>query len=278
MLIGNKNFDTKNKVYIMGILNVTPDSFSDGGSYETIDKALSQAEKMILQGADIIDIGGESTRPGHIKISNQQEIDRVSPIIEKIKDNFDIPISLDSYKPEVIKANIHHIDLVNDIWGLKYHSDGDSDNNMAKIIADSKLPCCLMHNRKSSNYTNFFEDFICDMQESVDIALKAGISSDNIILDGGVGFVKSHPQNLEVIDKTDELCKLGFPVLIATSRKSVIGAVLDKTTEQRLFGTIATTVAGVLKGASFVRVHDIEENFDAIKIAKSIMEERIWTK
>lgn len=256
----------------MGILNITPDSFSDGGNYTTIDKALIQAEKMILQGADIIDIGGESTRPGHFQVTNQEEIERVAPVIEKIKANFDIPISLDSYKPEVIEANINQIDLINDIWGLKY------DERMAKIISNSKLPCCLMHNRQNSDYRNFFQEFITDMKESVDIALEAGISPEKIILDGGVGFAKNHNQNLEVINKTDELCSLGFPVLIATSRKSVIGAVLDKTSDHRLFGTIATTVAGVLKGAKFIRVHDVSENCDAVKMTKSIMEECLWIK
>ncbi len=272
MIIRNKNFDIKNGFYIMGILNVTPDSFSDGGKFDTLDKAMFQAEKMIAQGADIIDVGGESTRPGHIQISIQEEIDRVAPVLEKIRENFDVPVSLDSYKSEVISANIDKIDLVNDIWGLKY------DDKMAGIIADSNLPCCLMHNRHDKDYGNFFDDFLADMQGSVDIALNAGILPENIILDGGVGFVKSHEQNLEVINKTDKLCELGYPVMIATSRKSVIGYVLDKTADERVYGTLATTVAGIMRGASFVRVHDIEENFDVIKMTKSIMEEKLWTK
>lgn len=272
MIIGGKTFDTENQVYIMGILNVTPDSFSDGGNYNCLDKALYHAEEMIKQGAAIIDVGGESTRPKHTQISDQEEIDRVAPVIEKIKENFDIPVSLDSYKSSVIEANLSHIDLINDIWGLKY------DSKMAGLIAKSKLPCCLMHNRKERDYTCFFEDFMEDMKESLKIAEEAGIEKENIILDGGVGFQKSLEQNLTVINKTDDLCKLGFPVLIATSRKSFIGTILDRTVDERLYGTLATTVAGVMKGASFIRVHDVQENYDAAKMAKSILGEKRWTK
>lgn len=272
MIIGGKNFDTNNNVYIMGILNITPDSFSDGGKFNSLDKAIYRVENMIKQGADIIDVGGESTRPNHTKISIEEEIERVSPIIEKIKANFDIPVSLDSYKSSVIEANIHHIDLINDIWGLKY------DDKMARLISDSKLPCCLMHNRFENNYNIFFEDFISDMKETLKIAEKAGIDKDKIILDAGVGFQKNHTQNLEVMNKTEALCDLGFPVMIATSRKSIMGYVLDKTVDNRLYGTLATTVIGVMKGASFVRVHDIEENSDVIKMTKSILEESKWIK
>ena len=272
MIIGNKFFDTKNNCYIMGILNVTPDSFSDGGKYNSLDKALFRVEKMITDGADIIDIGGESTRPNHTKISISEEINRVAPIIKKIKENFDIPISLDSYKADVIEANINQIDLINDIWGLKY------DPKMAALIAKSKLPCCLMHNRKTNDYTNFFADFIKDMQETLALAKKAGINKDQIILDAGVGFQKSYNQNLEVINKTEKLVELTYPVMIATSRKSVIGLTVDKPVEERIYGTIATTVVGIMKGASFVRVHEINENYDAIKMTKSILEERLWTK
>jgi dihydropteroate synthase len=272
MIIGGKNFDTKNNVFIIGILNVTPDSFSDGGKYDGIDKALVHAENMIKQGADIIDVGGESTRPNHVKISCEEEIERVFPMIERIKENFDIPVSLDSYKSAVVEANINHIDLINDIWGLKY------DVKMAELISKSKLPCCLMHNRFENKYTCFFDDFLADIKESLQIAEVAGIDKEKIILDGGVGFQKSYDQNLEVLHKTEALCELGFPVMIATSRKSVIGYVLDKTVDDRLFGTLATTVLGVMKGASFIRVHDVEANYDVIKMTKSILKEQKWTK
>ncbi|MGD1817339.1 MAG: dihydropteroate synthase [Pleomorphochaeta sp.] len=273
MIIKDKNFDFKNNVYIMGILNYTPDSFSDGGRFNTIDKALFHTEKMIEAGLDIIDVGGESTRPNHTKISISEEIDRVSSIIDKIKTNFDIPISLDSYKSEVIKANVNNIDMINDIWGLKY------DENMAKVVADSALPYCLMHNREKNDYQIFFDDFINDIKASLKIAKENGISDDKIILDGGVGFQKNYNQNLQVINRTDKLVELGYPVMIATSRKSVIGYVLDKDrTDDRLYGTLATTVVGILKGASMVRVHDIKENYEIIKMTKSIIEESKWTK
>ena len=272
MIIRGKEFDVNNNVYVMGILNVTPDSFSDGGKYNNLDNALYHAEKMVNEGVDIIDIGGESTRPGHIKISDNEEIQRISPIISAIRERFDTPISLDSYKSKVIEANVNRIDMINDIWGLRY------DDNMAKVVAKSNLPYCLMHNRKNSEYSNFFEDLITDIKESLEIAEKAGIRKENIILDGGVGFAKSYEQNLQVINRTEELCKLGYPVMIATSRKSVIGNTLDKEVDERVIGTVATTVIGVAKGASFVRVHDIDQNLDAIKMTKSILEERKWTK
>lgn len=272
MIIRGKEFDVKNSVYIMGILNVTPDSFSDGGNFNSLDKALFHTEEMIAQGADIIDVGGESTRPGYSKISDEEEIERVAPILSAIRQRFDVPVSLDSYKSNVVKANLGQIDMINDIWGLKY------DSEMANVVSKSELPYCLMHNRKSSEYNNFFEDFIADIKESLEIAENAGIKKENIILDGGVGFAKSYEQNLQVINRTDELCKLNFPVMVATSKKSVIGLTLDNQLSERTIGTVATTVIGVMKGASFVRVHDISENCDAIKMTKSVLEERKWTK
>lgn len=271
MIIGNKNFDTKNNVYIMGILNVTPDSFSDGGKYNNLDSALFQAESMIKNGADIIDIGGESTRPGYTKISDQEEVERVLPVIEKIRANFDTCISLDTYKSGVVKEVGSKIDLVNDIWGLKY------DGTMAEQISKFDLACCLMHNRKEANYTDFWADYMNDMKECIEMAKLAGIDENKIMLDGGVGFQKTYEQNLMVINRTEELCDLGYPVLIATSKKSVIGITTDRSVDQRTAGTLATSVIGILKGGSFLRVHDVAENLDAIKITKSVLEERKWT-
>lgn len=272
MRIGNKEFDTKNNTYIMGILNVTPDSFSDGGKYNNLDNALYQAEKMIKAGADILDIGGESTRPGYTQITEEEEIARVMPILEKLKNNFDVPLSLDSYKSNVILAAKDYIDLVNDIWGLRY------GNNMADVIADLNLPCCLMHNRKEPDYTDFWTDYISDIKEIFDIAHKAGIKDEQIILDGGVGFQKTYEQNLMVLNRTEQLCEFGCPVMIAASKKSVIGLSIDKPINERLSGTLAITAVGVLKGAAFVRVHDVDENMDVIKMTRSIMEERKWTR
>lgn len=271
MIIGGKQFDTTRQVYLMGILNVTPDSFSDGGRYDRLDRALYHAEEMIKNGADLIDVGGESTRPNYVKLSTQEEIDRVAPVLEALKARFDVPLSLDSYKSEVIAANLSHIDLVNDIWGLKH------DPQMATLIAKAKLPCCLMHNRPTHDYRVFWNDFLEDVRESLRIALDAGIRREDILLDGGVGFQKNAEENLTVIHRTDALCALGCPVLLAVSRKSVIGAVLDQTVEERLYGTLAAAAVAVTKGASFLRVHDVAEHRDLIRMMKAIEEERLWT-
>ncbi len=266
MIIGNKTFDTKQKCYIMGILNVTPDSFSDGGKWDSLDKALAHTEEMIRQGADIIDVGGESTRPGHVQITDQEEIDRVTPVIEAVRGRFDVPISVDTYKSKVAKAAIAAgADLVNDIWGLKY------DPDMAKTIADAKVACCLMHNREKAAYADFMKDFLTDLGESVKIAEDAGIAEDKIILDPGVGFGKTYEMNLEVIREISQMHQYGYPILLGTSNKSVIGNALDLPTGERLEGTLATTVIGVMNHCSFIRVHQIQENKRAIQMTEAIM-------
>lgn len=270
MKIGNRSFDLDKNCYIMAILNVTPDSFSDGGKWNDIDRAKAHVKQMIDEGADLIDVGGESTRPGHVQISIQEEIDRVVPYIRMIKENFDIPVSIDSYKPEVVEAALAAgADFVNDIWGLK------SDPGMAELIAKYDVPCCLMHNRNEIASENFMDAFMEDMRETVAIAEKAGIKKEKIMLDPGVGFGKDYKQNLIIINRLEEMHKLGYPVLLATSRKSVIGNTLDLPTDERVEGTLATTVLGVVKGACFVRVHDIKENARAIKMTKAILAEKL---
>lgn len=266
MKIGNREFDVENKTYIMGILNVTPDSFSDGGRFNELDAALFRVEEMIREGADIIDIGGESTRPGHTVITEAEEIERVVPVIEKVATQFDIPVSIDTYKSRVAEAALDAgAHLVNDIWGLK------KDPDMAALIARRNAACCLMHNRENTDYSNFIADMVTDLAESVKIAENAGISRENIIVDPGVGFAKSYEQNLMAINHVDELHRLGLPVLLATSRKSVIGMTLDLPKDQRVEGTVATTVMGVMKGCAFVRVHDIKENKRAIQMTEAIL-------
>ena len=265
MRIGNREFDIRNEYYIMGILNVTPDSFSDGGQYENVEQALRQAERMIADGCDVIDIGGESTKPGHVKISSQEEIERVCPVIAAIKKEYDIPVSLDTYKAEVAEAGIlAGADLINDIWGLK------SDLCMAEVIAKYQVACCLMHNRTNNLYQDFLQDVITDLKESITLAKQAGIAEDKIILDIGVGFAKDYKQNLLAIRHLDRLNELGYPTLLGTSRKSVIGLTLDLPKEERLEGTLVTTVMAVERGCSFVRVHDIKENARAIRMARAI--------
>ncbi|MBO5055477.1 MAG: dihydropteroate synthase [Lachnospiraceae bacterium] len=266
MKIGNREFDVRNHTYIMGILNVTPDSFSDGGKFNEMDKALYHVEEMLSQGMDILDIGGESTRPGYTLLPDEVEIERVVPVIEAVKSRFDVPVSLDTYKSKVALAGIEAgADLINDIWGLKY------DDKIADVISESGLPCCLMHNRKEADYRNFMEDVAADLAETIRLAGKAGIADDKIILDPGVGFGKTYENNLEIINSLEQLKVFGYPLLLGTSRKSVIGLTLDLPASERVEGTLVTTVFGVLKGCAFVRVHDIKENVRAVKMAEAIL-------
>ena len=270
MLIGNRNFETGNHTYVMGILNVTPDSFSDGGKFNQIDAALYRVEEMIHDGADIIDVGGESTRPGYEQISEEEEIARVVPVIEQIKSRFDIPLSLDTYKASVADAGIRAgIDLINDIWGLK------ADADMAAVIAKSELPCCLMHNRKEAVYQNYIADVLADLEDSLEIAERAGIARENIMLDPGIGFAKTYEQNLLLLQQLEAMHSFGCPILLGTSRKSVIGLTLNVPATERVTGTVATTVMGVMKGCSFVRVHDIKENVEAIKMTEAVLHAKI---
>ncbi len=281
MKIGNRDFCEQGKTYIMGILNITPDSFSDGGKWNRMDEALLHVEHMLHDGMDILDIGGESTRPGYTLLSEQEEIERVIPMIEAVKSRFDVPISLDTYKAEVAKAGVKAgIHMINDIWGLKYdilHSENihnDGKETMAKVIAESGLPCCLMHNRDNARYENFMQDVASDLSETLYLAEKAGIKGNQIILDPGVGFAKTYEENLQIINHLEELHVLGCPLLLGTSRKSVIGLTLDLPVTERVEGTIATTVIGVMKGCSFVRVHDVKENALAIKMAEAIIKSK----
>ena len=266
MKIGNKEFDLEKRCYIMGILNVTPDSFSDGGKFNNLDAALRHTEEMIRDGADIIDVGGESTRPGHVVISQEEEIERVTPVIEAIRKNFDIPISIDTYKGDVTLAALQAgADLVNDIWGFKH------DPKVAEYTARYNAACCLMHNRNEALYDDFQRDFISDLKECVAIAKNAGVADEKIMLDPGVGFGKTYEMNLEIINHLDIMKQLNYPILLGTSRKSVIGLTLDLPADDRLEGTLATTVIGVMKGCSFVRVHDIKENYRIIKMTEAIL-------
>ena len=269
MLRGNRKFDTKNGVYVMGILNVTPDSFSDGGLWTERDAALRQAGRMAEEGAAIIDIGGESTRPGHTPVSAEEEAARVLPVIEAVKRETGLPVSIDTYKAEVARAALEAgADMVNDIWGLR--RDG---GEMAALIAGTGAACCLMHNRERAEYADFMADMLSDLRETLAIADRAGIARSSIVLDPGIGFGKTYEQNLIAMNRLDELLAFGCPVLLAASRKSVIGLTLDLPADERMEGTIATTVAGVLRGAAFVRVHDVKENLRAARMALAIRRE-----
>ncbi|MBR6400866.1 MAG: dihydropteroate synthase [Firmicutes bacterium] len=265
MIIDNKTYDKR--TYIMGILNATPDSFSDGGKFNTLDAALYRAEQIVNEGGDIIDIGGESTRPGHTQISDSEEIERTAPIIEAISGCFDIPVSIDTYKSAVAEAALKAgAVMVNDIWGFKY------DKKTAEVTAKYNAACCLMHNRDTTVYDNFVRDVANELSQSVDIALAAGVDKNKICIDPGVGFGKTYEQNLEIINKLERLNALGYPVLLGTSRKSVIGLALGLPVEERLEGTIATSVMGVMKGCRFLRVHDVAANARAAAMTERILE------
>ena len=265
MRIGNREFENHGKTYVMGILNVTPDSFSDGGRWNTLDAALKHAQEMKEQGADILDIGGESTRPGYTKISSEEEIERVAPVIEAVKARIEIPISVDTYKAPVARAAIAAgADLINDIWGLK------ADSEMAALIAETGAACCLMHNRKEAVYNDYIPDVLTDLQESLTLADQAGIDRSRVILDPGIGFAKSLEQNLILMNHLEVLHTLGCPILLGTSRKSMIGLTLNLPSDQREEGTLVTTVMAVEKGCMFVRVHDVRASARAIRMTEAI--------
>lgn len=263
---GSFDLDYSNKTLIMGILNVTPDSFSDGGKYNRIDAALKHAERMVNDGADILDVGGESTRPNYERISEEEEIERVAPIIEAISRNIEVPISVDTYKSRVaeaaVKAGAH---ILNDIWG------GKADSLMSKVAAEYKVPIILMHNRGNMEYGHFVRDVLQDLFESIMLVKDAGVKDENIILDPGIGFAKDLKLNLEMMRNLDKLVSLGYPVLLATSRKSMIGHVLDLPPSERMEGTAATICHGIQQGCQMVRVHDVKEMARTAKMMDALL-------
>lgn len=277
MIIGNKEFDFNNDIYIMGILNVTPDSFSDGGKYNNIDVAVKHAIEMQQNGADIIDIGGESTRPGFSAVDESEEIERVVPVIEAIRKATDIPISIDTTKAEVARqAVIAGADIINDVSGFLL------DNNMYGVAAKLDAPCVLMHdgnyfteNIVGDNESESTTDYIGKLKrELVYIAEKAvgsGINPHNIILDPGVGFGKTLNENLLIVKHMDEFKELGYPVLLGCSRKSLIGLSLDLPVNERVEGTLVTSIMGAMYGASILRVHDVKENVRAVRMLKAVI-------
>ena len=268
---GNKEIILGERTLVMGILNVTPDSFSDGGKYNNLDSAMKQAEKLISEGADIIDVGGESTRPGHIQITSEEEISRVVPIIEKISKNLDTIISIDTYKYDVAKEAIKvGANIINDIWGLQY-----DNGEMAELVKKSNLPLIAMHNQNDEVYN---KDIMLVLREFFEktfkIADKYGIDRDTIILDPGLGFGKNVEQNIEVLSRLNELKDMGF-ILLGASKKRFIGKLLnDLPFDERVEGTVATTVIGIEKGVDIVRVHNVLENKRACLVADGVYRKR----
>ncbi|MEC2076620.1 dihydropteroate synthase [Metabacillus fastidiosus] len=251
---GKYTLDYSKKTYVMGILNMTPDSFSDGGRYVDIDKAVEHAKEMIKNGADIIDVGGESTRPGFDAVTAEEELERVVPVIKRLAKEIDVPISIDTYKAEVAEKAIEAgATIINDIWGAK------ADPEMAAVAARFDVPIILMHNRNNKDYEHLIKDMISDLNESISIVKQAGVKDEKIILDPGIGFAKTMQDNLAVMNHLHEFSELGYPVLLGTSRKTFIGHVLDLPPNERVEGTGATVCLGIAKGCQFVRVHDVLE-------------------
>ena len=268
---GSKEIILGERTLVMGILNVTPDSFSDGGRYNNLDSAMKQAERLISEGADIIDVGGESTRPGHVQITSEEEISRVVPIIEKISKNLDTIISIDTYKYDVAKEAIKvGANIINDIWGLQY-----DNGEMAELVKKSNLPLIAMHNQNDEVYN---KDIMLVLREFFEktfkIADKYGIDRDTIILDPGLGFGKNVEQNIEVLSRLNELKDMGF-ILLGASKKRFIGKLLnDLPFDERVEGTVATTVIGIERGVDIVRVHNVLENKRACLVADGVYRKR----
>ncbi|KGX83795.1 dihydropteroate synthase [Pontibacillus marinus] len=261
-----KSYDLQKQTLVMGILNVTPDSFSDGGQFNELEAAIEQAKEMEANGAHIIDVGGESTRPGHEPVSAEDELKRVLPIIRKLKQAVNIPISIDTYKAEVAQQAIEAgASIINDVWGAKY------DPEMANVAAAYQVPIILMHNRDNREYKDLLQDMKEDLKESVRIVKEAGVKDHNIFLDPGVGFAKSMKDNLFVMQHLDAFNELGYPILLGTSRKRFIGHVLDLPVEERMEGTGATVCLGVQKGADIVRVHDVQPIARMVKMMDAMI-------
>lgn len=257
-----KVYELSQRSYIMGILNVTPDSFSDGGEWNTVEKAVAHALEMVADGADIIDIGGESTRPGHTQISDEEEIARIVPVIEALKKAVDVPLSIDTYKSAVARAACEAgVDIINDIWGCRY------DPQIAVVAASFDVPIILMHNREKPDYAFLIEDMLTDLAESVRIAVSAGVKRENIILDPGCGFGKTYEDNLNVVHHLKRFADLGYPLLLGTSRKRFIGTALgDIPFKERDLGTAATTALGIVNGAQIFRVHNVKANAEMARM------------
>lgn len=271
--IGNKTFEFGKKTYTMGILNITPDSFSDGGCYMEEGSAYKRALNIIEEGADILDIGAESSRPGSEPVNNVEEWARLEPVLNQLAGRISIPISLDTYKSDVAeKALQMGVQIINDISGLKM------DNKMAEVVARYDAYVVLMHMRgnpktmqEAPRYDNVVEEVVAELKESIEIGEKAGIKRDKIILDPGIGFAKRFEDNLILIKNIDKISALGYPLLLGVSRKRFIGEILDNPTDKRLAGSLAVAVYSASKGVDIMRVHDVRETVEALKVTEAIL-------
>ena len=255
MKIGNREFDFTENAYVMGILNVTPDSFSDGGRYNSVDAAVAHAVQMVEDGADIIDIGAESTRPGHTHISAIDETARLLPALRAVRKAVNVPISVDTYRASVAaEALANGADMINDIWGLTY------DKALPGVLAHSGCPVCIMHNRKEDTYRNFFPEWLDEMRDRIHLAKDGGIRDESIIIDPGIGFAKHFPEDTSAMLHLSDFCDLGYPVLLGVSRKRLIGSLTGLPVDERDEGTAAINVYGYLAGARIFRVHNVRTN------------------
>mgnify|MGYP000500053163 FL=1 len=265
--------DFHKETIVMGILNVTPDSFSDGGQFDAIDAAILHAKQMVNDGAKIIDIGGESTRPGHDPVSAEQEIARVIPVIQALSKELDVMISIDTYKAEVaeqaILAGAH---IINDVWGAK------KEPAIVHVAAKYQVPIILMHNRENTEYNDFWNDVRSDLEESVQLAKDAGVVEEHIWLDPGIGFGKTTEQNIWMMQHLSDLAEMGYPVLLGTSKKSMIGNVLDLPVSERLEGTAATVSYGVMNGCHIMRVHDVKGIVRTVKMMDVLTGKQVFVE
>ncbi len=257
-----------NVTYIMGILNVTPDSFYDGGQYSEIDTAVKRAKEMVKEGADLIDIGGQSTRPGHEEISVEEELKRILPVIEVLSKELSVPLSVDTYRNRVaekaLEAGAH---IINDIWGLK------REPKIAETVTSYKAGLILMHNKEDNDYEEIIKDITQHLKSCIQVALNAGLTMNHLMIDPGIGapYGKDVEQQYELLARLKDLRELNVPILHAVSRKSFLGAVTGRNTKDRLAATIACTALGIQNGVDFVRVHDIKEIRDAVKVADKLV-------
>jgi len=259
----------KNRTYIMGILNVTPDSFSDGGTYNSLDLAVKRAREIEKEGADIIDIGGESTRPRYQPVSEEEELERIIPVIRAVKANVNIPISVDTYKGRVADEAIRSgAMMINDVWGAK------KDPSIASVAAKHRVPIILVHNRENKHYIDLISDIKKDLQASIHIAKKAGVKDDAIIIDPGLGFAKTGEHNLVILKKLEQIVQMNYPILLGASRKGFIGKILDEPVDRRDIGTGATTCLAIMKGVRIVRVHNVTLNKQLALMMDSILKDK----
>ena len=274
-LPSGKSLDLGERTLIMGILNVTPDSFSDGGRWTAVETALAHARQMAAEGADIIDIGAESSRPGFVPMPAEEELARLTPYLKALVAECRLPISVDTFKAETAEAALKlGADILNDIWGLQYKEEPGA---MAQVAAKRQVPVIVMHNQEGTDYSRYDGDVVAAEREffrrTVELAERAGLPREMLIFDPGVGFGKTVADNLMVMNRQEELLELEgcrYPLLLGASRKSVIGKTLDLPVEERLEGTLATSAIGALKGADIIRVHNVKENLRAVRMAEAI--------